>query len=114
VFDPMPRVGLAVGSNEAQLQCHPMVQKGRCKHPALHLRYHLQVQLRDVIRWSMKGGASIPLCTSGTISIQLNMALGRLAQYTVPAAVIQAVCIATPGSARINVACRLYSADELY
>jgi hypothetical protein len=36
VFDPMPRVGSAVGSNEVQL-------------------------------WSMKGGASIPPCTSGTI-----------------------------------------------
>jgi len=65
-----------------------MVHKGWYKHPALHLRYHLQVQL--------------------------NMAPGKLVQYTVPAAVIQAVCIATPGSARINVACRLYSADELY
>jgi len=88
VFDPMPHVGLAVGSNEAQLQCHPMVHAGRCKHPALHLCYHLQVQL--------------------------NMAPGRPAQYTVPATVIQAVCKATPGSARINVACRLYSADKLY
>ncbi len=50
VFDPMPRVGSAVGSNEVQLRCRPMVHEGRCKHPALHLRYHLQVQLRDVIR----------------------------------------------------------------
>jgi hypothetical protein len=45
VFDPMPRVGSAVGSNEAQLRCHPMVHEGRCKHPALHLRHHLQVRL---------------------------------------------------------------------
>ena len=88
VFDPLPRVGSAVGSKEVQLRCHPMVHEGRCKHPALHLRYHLQVRL--------------------------NTAPGRPAQYTVPAAVIQAVCIATPGSARINVAYRLYSADELY
>ena len=68
VFDPMPRVGSAVGlsndvqlrmprvgsavglSNDVQLRCHPMVHEGRCKHPALHLRYHLQVQLRDVIQ----------------------------------------------------------------
>ena len=49
VFDPMPHVGLAVGSNEAQLQRHPMVHEGRCKHLALHLRYHLQVQLRDAL-----------------------------------------------------------------
>jgi len=56
----------------------------------------------DVIRWSMKGGASIPLCTSGTI--WLTLAPGRPAQYTVPASVVQAVCIATLGSARINVA----------
>jgi len=43
VFDPMPRVGSAVGfSNEVQLQCHPMVH-------------------------SMKGGASILPCTSGAI-----------------------------------------------
>ena len=41
MFDPMPRVGAAVGSNEAQLRCHPMVHTGRCKHPALHLQYHL-------------------------------------------------------------------------
>jgi hypothetical protein len=88
VFDPMPRVGSAVGSNEAQRQCHPMVRAGRCKHPALHLRYHLQVRV--------------------------NPEPGRPAQYTVPAAVIQAVCIATPGSARINVAYRLYSVDKLY
>ena len=88
VFDPMPRVGSAVGSHEAQLRCHPMVHEGRCKHPALHLRYHLQVRL--------------------------NTAPGRPAQYTVPASVIQAVCIATPGFARINVAYRLYSVDELY
>ncbi len=60
--------------------CHPMVHKGRCKHPALHLRYHLQVQL--------------------------NMAPVKPAQYTVPAAIIQAVCIATTGFARMNVACR--------
>ena len=71
-----------------RLRCHPMVHEGRCKHPALHLRYHLQVRL--------------------------NTAPGRPAQYTVPASVIQAVCIATPGFAGINVACRLYSADELY
>jgi hypothetical protein len=45
-----------------------MVHEGRCKHPALHLRYHLQVRL--------------------------NTAPGRPAQYTVPASVIQAVCIA--------------------
>ena len=64
-----------------------MIHEGRCKHPALHLRYHLY---------------------------PVNMAPGRPAQYTVPASVIQAVCIATPGSARINVAYRLYSADELY
>ncbi len=51
VFDPMPRVGSAVGfSNEVQLRCHPMVHEGQCKHLALHLRYHLQVQLRDVIQ----------------------------------------------------------------
>jgi hypothetical protein len=43
VFDPMPRVGSAVGlSNDVQLRCHPMVH-------------------------SMKGGASILPCTSGTI-----------------------------------------------
>ena len=42
VVDPMPRVGSAVGSNEVQLRCHPMVH-------------------------SMKGGASVPPCTSGTI-----------------------------------------------
>jgi hypothetical protein len=65
-----------------------MVHEGRCKHLAVHLRYHLQVQF--------------------------NTAPGWPAQYTVPAAVIQAVCIATPGSARINVACQLNSADELY
>jgi len=88
VFDPMPHVGSAVGSNEVQLRCHPMFHEGRCKHPALHLGYHLQVRL--------------------------NMAPGRPAQYTAPASVIQAVCIATPRFARINVACRLYSADELY
>jgi hypothetical protein len=88
VFDPMPRVGLAVGSNEVQLQCHPMVHEGRCKHSALHLRYHLQVRL--------------------------NTAPGRPAQYMVPASAIQAVCIATPGFARINVTCQLYSANELY
>jgi hypothetical protein len=45
VFDPMPCVGSAVGSNEDQLRCHPMVHEGRCKHPALHLRHHLQVRL---------------------------------------------------------------------
>jgi hypothetical protein len=50
VFDPMPFVDSAVGSNEVQLRCHPMAHEGRRKHPALHLRYHLQVQLRDVIR----------------------------------------------------------------
>jgi hypothetical protein len=88
VFDPMPRVGSAVGSNEVQLRCRPMVQEGRCKHPALHLRYHLQVRL--------------------------NTLPGRPAQYTVPASVNQAVCIATPGFAGINVTCRLYSANELY
>ena len=69
VFDPMPCVGSAVGSHEAQLQCHPMVHEGRCKHPALH---------------PAPGG--VP------------------AQYTVPAAVIQAVCIAMLGIARLNVA----------
>ena len=78
VFDPMPCVGSAVGSNEVQQRCHPMVHEGRCRHPALHLRYHLQVRL--------------------------NTAPGRPAQYTVPASVIQAVCIAMPGFARINVA----------
>ena len=87
VFDPMPRVGSAVGSHEAQLQCHPMVHEGRCKHPALHLRYHLRVT-------PAPGG--VP------------------AQYTVPAAVIQAVCIAMLGFARLNVAYRLYSVDKLY
>jgi hypothetical protein len=68
----------------------------------------------DVIRWSIQGGAGIPLCTFGTIcQVQLHMAPGGW-HNTLPAAVIQAVCIATPGSARINVACRLHSADELY
>ncbi len=86
----MPRVGSAVGlSNDVQLRCHPMVH-------------------------SMKGGASILPCTSGTIcrSGETRHPGGR--HNTVPASVIQAVCIATPGSARINVAYRLYSVDELY
>ena len=49
VFDPMPRVGSAVGlSNDVQLRCCPMVHEGWCKHPALHLRYHLQVRLNTV------------------------------------------------------------------
>ena len=69
--------------------------------------------VKPVIRWSMKGGASIPPCTSGTIS-GLTPAPGRPAQYTVPAVVIQAVCIAMPGFARLNVAYRLYSVDKLY
>ena len=71
VFDPTPRVGSAVASNESELRCHPMVHEGRCKHPALHLRYHLQVLVRDVLN-DAKGGASIPHCTSGTISVQLK------------------------------------------
>ncbi len=50
----------------------------------------------------------------GLQHIWLTPAPGRPAQYTVPAAVTQAVCIATPGSARINVAYRLYSVDKLY
>jgi hypothetical protein len=64
-----------------------MIHEVQCKHPALHLRYHLY---------------------------PVNMAHGRPTQYTVLASVIQAVCIATLISARINVAYRLYSADELY
>jgi hypothetical protein len=63
---------------------------GRCKHPALHLRYHL-------------------LC-------QLNMAPGGPAHFTLPETVhpsrfVQR-CLGPLGM--VNVACRLYSADKLY